>query len=144
MIRTDRHAHLEFVAQNERDRETRDETRRVLGGLNDLPTTSEGESQMEEIHLPGADRGAGKVPPIQFPRTRVNRDFDAWKRQIETRDVLIQSAAHDAHERGYRSGYLDGAHWGAIVGIVLGSVAVALLWLSWAPLQRALAAWGWA
>ena len=99
---------------------------------------------MPEMHLPGADRGAGKVAPIPFPRTRVNRDFDAWKRQIETRDALIQSASHDAYDRGYRGGYIDGAHWGAIVGGVVGATLVAVLWLSWGPLQRALAAWGWA
>lgn len=107
---------------------------------------------MHEIRLPGADRAAGKVPPIEFPKeaadampaTRVNHKMEAWRKQIESRDALIVAASHDGYDHGYRVGYMEGARWGGIVGAVAGALAVALIWLSWAPVQRALAAWGWA
>lgn len=96
----------------------------------------------EQIQLPAADRGAGKVAPIRFPKTRANHDAEQWRQQVESRDALIRSAAHDAYYRGERDGYTQGWHFGMICGVCLGSVAVAVLWLSWAPLQRVLAAWG--
>jgi hypothetical protein len=107
---------------------------------------------MTDIRLPGADRGSGKVPPIEFPdpsvipmpATRVNHKLEEWRKQIESRDALIMAASKDGYDHGYRAGYMDGAGWGGIVGAVAGAVAVALVWLSWAPVQRVLAAWGWA
>lgn len=93
------------------------------------------------------------LPPerIAFPnrshvnalcRTRANADNERWQKQVEQRDMLVRAAARDAFDQGERSGYSLGWYWGLVCGMCAGAVAVALLWLAWAPLQGLLAAWG--
>lgn len=86
---------------------------------------------MTEIRLPGADRGSGKVPPIPFPTPNANHRLEAWRKQIEMRDAMIRDAAQGAYDHGYRAGYMDGAHWGGIVGAVAAWIVAALAWLAW-------------
>lgn len=92
----------------------------------------------------------GQPRPIAFPsrerveqlcRTRANEDNARWQQQVERRDALVQAAAHEAYGRGERAGYTLGWHWGCACGIVVGGVAIGLVWLGWAPLQRMLAGW---
>ena len=93
----------------------------------------------------------GHPHPIPFPdrarveqlcRTRANADNERWQQQVERRDMLVRAAATQAYDHGERIGYTAGWHWGFGCGIVAGGIAIGLVWLGWAPLQRLLATVG--
>lgn len=102
-------------------------------------------SALFPAHLAPADKPPPK--PIPFPsraataersRIRAGIDNTAWQRQAERIDTLVKAAAHDAHARGERQGYLQGWRWGVVCGACAGGLVVACTWVLWA---QALAPW---
>lgn len=114
----------------------------------DTPTAGRaGAAPVRALHKPAN----GAPRPIAFPargqveqlcRTRANEDNARWQQQVERRDALVSAAAAEGRRQGELDGYTAGWHWGLVCGVCAGALAVAALWITWAPLRDLLAAWG--